>query len=212
MKKLVLVMALVPALALSAPERPGRPGDGGRGPGPAAALDDATRVQRIQKRMRLALTLGLAEALDLDEPATMRVRDAIAKNAEKRLPLRQQVFENVRVIRSAARGDPAAMGQVDGALGKLRDVRSQLRALDDELLQQVTQGLSLDKKAKAALFLARFHERARHVAGGRAGFGPGPARGVVPGGGSGLRREQHPMARQGSGSGDPDLGDWFADE
>jgi hypothetical protein len=191
----------------------------------------------MQKRMRLALTLGLAEALDLDEPATLRVRDAIGRNAERRLPLRQQVRDGVRVIRSAARGDPTAMGQVDGALAKVRDARNQLRGLDDELLEQVTQGLSPDRKAKAALFLARFHERARHMAGGhRLGLGPAGGRGGMPGGGPGggpgvrggrgsggddvprgpmgfgLRREDHPMAGAGGGAGDPDLADWFADE
>jgi hypothetical protein len=200
MRKSLWILAIVPALSLAqanpatkdkpaTPDRTARgPGMGpGRGAGPGAALDNPEMLQRIEKRVRLAATLGLSEALDLDEKGAMKVRDIFAKDIETRAGLMRQVRDNMRIVRDAARGDQAAGNQVDGALTKLRDARAQMQKLDDETFQQITNGLSSEKKAKAALFLGRFHERGRRMAmaGGRGGgwggqgMGPGRERGMM---------------------------------
>src|SRR5512133_3659200 len=62
-------------------------------------------------------------------------------------------------VRHAGGGEQAAAGQVDAALTKLRDGRAQMQKVDEETFQAVPAGLTPEKKAKAALFLARFHER-----------------------------------------------------
>jgi hypothetical protein len=187
MKKLALVLTLAPALALAqasgaAAPPPGKGPPPGRAQGAGAPPDDATRLQRQQKRMRLAATLGLAEALDLDDAGALRVRDVLARYGEKRQPIQRQIRDSVRTLRDAAQGDTAAGAQVDAALKRLQDARAQRQALDQEMLQQLTQGLSPDKKARAALFLARFRERASRMAmrggpggwhGGSGGMGPG---------------------------------------
>ena len=193
MKRLLLVYALLPAVVLAAPQTSG---GGAPAAGPAAgapsAPDDTVRMQRMQKRMRLAATLGLAEVLDLDDQGTLRVRDIITRYSDKRMPLQRQLRDGMRVVRDAARGDQAAMGQVDAALGHVRDARAQLQSLDNELFQQLTQGLSPEKKAKTALFMARFRERAHHMAMmhgmGTMRGGPGWGRGRAggPGGGPGF--------------------------
>jgi hypothetical protein len=238
MKKLTLMLVLLPALAMPAPQSSAPPpvrGPGQGGAGPGAGPDDAAHMQRMQKRMRLAATLGLAEALDLDDQGTLRVRDVIAHDAERRMPLQRQVRDNVRILRDAARGDQAAAGQVEAALGRLRDVRTQLQNLDNETFKSVTQGLSPDKKAKAALFLARFRERGRHMAmmhgaghgGGYGHMGPGhmgpaaaPRGGMMdderrgPGGGPGRGQMGPGMnpQRHASSMGEPDLEEWFSDD
>ncbi len=190
MRKSLLVIALMPALALAqasggtkdkaaqdkaAKTAPATPPYGpGRGWGPGAALDNPEALARIEKRVRLAATLGITEALDLDEKGAMKMRDIFAKDIEKRAAVMKQLRDNMAIVRNAARGDTAAAGQVDGALTKLRDARAQIQKIDDETFQAVTAGLTPEKKAKAALFLARFHERGRRIAmGGRGGFGPG---------------------------------------
>ena len=223
MKKLTVMLALVPAAALAAPQSsPAR----GPGAGPGAGPDEPARMEQMQKRMRLARTLGLAEALDLDDAGAMRARDVMAKFDERRAPLRKQVADNVRVLRDAARGDKDAAAQVDQAVQRLRDARTQLQALKSEMFQQLTQGLSPQKKAKAALFLATFHAHAERMMmhrghGGGPGAGSRGGRGMGTGGmgmGSG---EMHPGAgsqgdRQamtmGDGGDEPDTGEWFADE
>ena len=235
MKKLaiaLLALALSPALAVAqAGPAPGAgKGPAATGRGAPAGGDEASRLQRAQKRMRLAATLGLAEALDLDDAGALRVRDVLARHAEKRLPIQRAVRDNVRILRDAAQGDQAAAGQVDTALARLKDARAQRQALDQELLQQITQGLSPEKKARAALFLARFRERATHMAMRRgAGFGPGRGMGhgmgfdprratddgaPGPGFGPGGRGMMHegPATAMTDAGGDLDLENWFADE
>jgi hypothetical protein len=156
MKKLTLMIALLPGLALAAPQNP--PARGG-----PAGPDDAAHFAQMQKRMRIARTLGLAEALDLDDAGAMRARDVLARFDERRAPLRKQVRDNVRVLRDAARGDKEAAPKVDAALQHLREARNQLQALNSEMLQQLSKGLSPEKKARAALFLARFQEREHRI-------------------------------------------------
>lgn len=238
MKKLaiaLLALSLSPAVTFAqAGPAPGAGKGPGAGRGGPATPDDATRLQRAQKRMRLAATLGLAEALDLDDAGALRVRDVLARNAEKRMAVQRQVRDNLRILRDAAQGDQTAGGQVDAALGKLKDARAQRQALDYDLLQQITQGLSPEKKARAALFLARFRERASHMAmrrGGPGGFGPGrfghgmgpgprramddgaPGPGFGPGqpGGPGSLREG-PATAMSDAPGEPELESWFGEE
>jgi Spy/CpxP family protein refolding chaperone len=234
MRKSMLLLALVPAVALAqgaANKGDAKPGPGG-GPG-----DEPARFERMQKRMKLAATLGLAEALDLDDQATLRVRDVIGRDADRRIPLMRQMRESVRTIRDAARGDRAAAGQVDAAIQKMRDTRAQMQKLDDETFAQITNGLSPEKKARAALFLARFRERGRHMPmRGGPGWGPGagpfhgpPGEGAGPGmlrgrgagfgspggrgPGGGLRSGDAASATPRADAPDePDLEDWLAGE
>ena len=225
MKKLTLMLALAPALALAAQQQSAqqRGQDG----------DNPARQEQVQKRMRLARTLGLAEALDFDEAGALKMRDLIAKYDDRRTPLRKQVRDAVRTLRDAAQGDQTAAGNVDAAIKNLRGARAQLQGLNEELFQQMTQGLSPQKKARAAIFLSRFHERETrmHVHGGgmmmhgggsgmmRGGpGGPGPRgammeddQGFGPGGGHQMMMERH-ATTMGEGGGEPELDEWFADE
>jgi hypothetical protein len=145
--------ALVPALVLAAPRAEATPNDS----------DPQARAARMEKRMRLARAIGLAEALDLDDAAALRMRDVLARYDEKRAPLRKQVSESMHVLRDAAHGDQAALGQVDQALSRAREARAQLYQLDGQMFDDIAKGLSPDRKAKAALFLATFRHRAGHV-------------------------------------------------
>jgi hypothetical protein len=217
MKKLTLMMAVLPGLALAAPQGPAARG-AAQGPG----QDESARSAQIQKRMRLARTLGLAEALDLDDKGAMRARDVLARFDEKRAPLRKQIRDGIRILRDAARGDKDAMPQVDATLQRLRDARNQLQNLNLEMFQQLTQGLSPEKKARAALFLARFHEREGRISPrgpggpghgfhGRGGHGAmmerGGMLGTEPGPAAGGPDERHAMM-MGEGP-EPEMEEWF---
>jgi len=225
MKKLTLMLALAPALALAAPQQSAQQRGQDTGDNPA-------RQEQVQKRMRLARTLGLAEALDLDEAGALKMRDLIAKYDDRRAPLRKQVRDSVRILRDAAQGDQAAAGNVDAAIKNLRGAHSQLQGLNEELFQQMTQGLSPQKKARAALFLARFRERETRMVrmhgqghGGGPGMmrggpgGPGPRGAMMeddepgfgPGGGHQMMMERH-ATTMGEGAGEPEMDEWFGDE
>jgi hypothetical protein len=198
-----------PALAAPPPPPGGPPaGAPAGGPGPVPGPGD----ERMQRHMRTARLMGLVEELELDDAEALRVRGVMAKIDERMAPLRKQVREQVGVLRKAARGDQAAQKGVDDALKKLRELRAQVVALKDEQLQAVAQGLSAEKRARAALFLHRFHRQMRGPMGavsGRGAHGPGPGMrhpggpGMDPGSGPGMG----PGPRWGGGDGGerPDL-------
>jgi hypothetical protein len=189
MKKSFLVLLAVPLGAMAAPP-PGGPGPGPGGGGPPG---EGPGWERLEKRARLARTLGLAEALDLSEADALKMRELMARFDEKRAPLQKQVWEGMQVLRRAATGDQAAQKDVDTALKGVFDARAQIQALDREMFQAVTKGLGPEQRAKAAVFFALFQGRLggqmgkamqmRHGMG--PGMGPGrgmgPARGMGPG-------------------------------
>src|SRR5689334_4845785 len=116
----MIVATLLPALAAAAPQPPA----------PPAGAPEQGRNERLEKRMRVARTVGLAEALDLDAQGALRVRDVLARYDERRAPLRDQLRSAVRIVRDAARGDQAAAAQLDPALQRARDARAKLQQLD----------------------------------------------------------------------------------
>jgi len=200
MKRIALLAALaLPLAALAAPPP-------GRGPG---APDETTRREQMEKRMRMVRTLGLAEALDLSEAEALRMRDTLAGFDARAAPLRAQARESMEVVRRAARGDAAAQKGLDEALRKVRETGGQLRAVHEEMFQSLTKDLSPERKARAALFLHRYHQRMgafgremqlRHR-GGR-----GPDQGMGPGSGPGPR-----WGMTGPGADGPDV-EILADE
>ncbi len=161
MRKLLLTLvAAVPFVALAVP----------KGGTPA---DEATRFERMEKRMRVARILGLSEALDLDEAQAMKMQEAMVKFDERRKPIMKQLHDSMQLLRKAAGGDQAAQGQVDQVVARIFDARAQMQQLDREMFGVITKGLSPEKRARAAVFLSHFH--------GRFGMGPGMGAGHSPG-------------------------------
>jgi hypothetical protein len=187
MKMLALLLALAPMLASAQSQPPpsGRPEGASLrhedrdGPG---GMDPA-RQEKLHRRMQLALTLGLAEALQLDDAAALKVRGQIEKFTPRRMAAAQQMRDSVQVLRRSARGDQVTTGDVDAAITRLLDARGQMQALDREVVTTVTRDLPPEKRARAVLFLAKFHQRMMqelrpeahgHRGPGRPGAGPGP--------------------------------------
>ncbi len=160
MRKLALAAAAaLPLAALAAPP-PGQPGPGpGGGPGMGPPADAAAWHERMEKRMRVARAVGLAEALDLDAAQATKLAETLGKIDQKREPAHKQQQEAMQVVRQAARGDKDAQAKVDDAVKKLFDARVQLQAIDRETYDAVAKGLSPEKRARAAVFLGRFQQR-----------------------------------------------------
>jgi hypothetical protein len=210
MKKLVLLLALTPVLALAR----GAPGSN-PDPGPGARGMDPDSAQRMQKRMHLALTLGLAEALDLSAAQALKVHEQLEKMTPRRAAAHQQLREATQLLRRSAKGEKVAAGDVDQAVTKLLDARAQLQAIDRELVTTVTKDQPPEKRARAVLFLARFHQRVMQGFGGmrhrmgRGMMGPG---GHGPGGhgpgGHGMGHGEGPGGADGGPLGMADDGAW----
>ncbi len=169
------VLAALPLAALAAPP-PGPPGPGG-GPGMGPPADAGERLEHMQKRMRVARAIGLAEALDLDAAQATKLAETLEKLDQKRQPAHKQQGEAMKVLRDAARGDKDAQAKVDEAVKKVFEAREKLQAVDRETYDAVAKGLPPEKRARAAIFLGRFQQRFGRGMGMMEMGGPGPGMG-----------------------------------
>jgi hypothetical protein len=140
----VMTLALLPMAALAADPN---------------AQTQAEAEQQAEKQLRLARVLGLAEELELDSQQALKLDETLRKFDERRRPLREQVRESADILERAADGDSAALGQVEQAAQRAFDARAQLAALDREMYQTLSRDLPPQKRAKLALFMARFEHR-----------------------------------------------------
>jgi len=121
------------------------------------------RGDRSDKRMRLARTLGLAEALDLEAEQAIRLSDALEKFDARRAAARKQLGDAREALRKAALGEKATAQEVDQALQRIFEARAQLAQIDRETIDAIPKDLTPEKRARAALFLTRFQERAARM-------------------------------------------------
>ena len=148
-----VLLAVLTAGGVWAQDGGPRPGDGA-GPG----------SEQWQKRARLMRTLAIADALELDDASTLKLRDRLSRFEDRRAPIQRQVFEETLVLRRAAKGDTTAFAQVDGAIQKVLALRAQLEQLDRDLFNELSAGLSPQKKARLALAMARLPQQMREMA------------------------------------------------
>ena len=141
--RMAVLVALLPFAALAAPPDP-KAGDA---------------EQDTERQMRMARVVGLAEELELDSSQALKLDETLRKFDERRRPLREQVRDSAEVLNRAANGDNAALSQVDQAAQRAFDARAQLTALDREMFQALSKDLPPQKRAKLALFMARFENR-----------------------------------------------------
>jgi hypothetical protein len=190
----IAVIALALPLVVRAQGPGATQGGQGQNQGQAGPRRDP---ERMEKRMRLARTLGLAEALDLDAEQALKLGQTISKFDERRVAAHQQMRTAREVLRRAAQGEKVAPADVDQAIQRSLDARAQLQAVDRDTVAAVTKDLTPEKKARAVLFLSKFQRRF-----GPPGMGPGG-----PGMGGGMGPGHHgPGMRGGRGGmgGGPD--------
>ena len=208
MKKLMAILAVLPIAAFAQGAGPQKVAGG-----PGRGWGGDQNPEMMQRRARLALTLGLATALDLDEAQALRLGDTVAKFTDRRRAIHEQTRDAHQTLRKAAQGEKVSAQEVDQAIAKVLDGRAQIQAVDRELLQAVTSGLPPDKKARAVLFLGKFQ---RHFGRG-GGMHMMMRRGPGGPGGPGMQGGP-PAGMDGRGPGDmlgafggPE-GDWDADD
>lgn len=153
MKWTVAILAALLAVPSARAQGGPPPGDGAGPPG-----------EGWQKRARLMRTLAIADALELDDAAALKLRDRLAKFEDKRAPIQSQLFEQTLVLRRAAKGDTTAYAQVDGAIQKVLALRGQIEQMDRDLFAELSAGLTPQKKARLALAMARLPQQMREMA------------------------------------------------
>ncbi|MBL9037127.1 MAG: hypothetical protein JNG84_01310 [Archangium sp.] len=155
------------ALALAAPPV-------GKGGASRAGGDDDGREGRheeLGRKARMLAVVGIADALELNEAEALKLSERLRAFDDKRRPVREAMHEAMRSLKAAADGDASALPQVDANVQRVLDGRSQMAAIDKELFAALSQGQSPEKKARLALFLAKFGEEMRRFKGGHGGKG-----------------------------------------
>jgi hypothetical protein len=218
MRNRILAAALVAALPLAAMPQAGKTTPAQPGQGPAAGQGQGAGPrgdpERMEKRMRLARTLGLAEALDLDAAQALKLGEAVSKFDDRRLAAHRQLRDARLVLRRAAQGEGVSAAEVDQAIQKVLEARTQIQAVDREIVATVTKDLTPERKARAVLFLSKFQRRFGPEMGPGPGRGGGPGMrgrggrgmGMGPGGGMGMGPGPGPGPGPGAMMGSPDGG------
>lgn len=178
-----LLLAAALALPCAAGAQQGPPPGAGPGSGQGAGPggQGAEWRERVEKRLRLARSLGLAEALDLDEVGTARMNATMAPFDARRKALLDGIRADLKTLRQAARGGTGATpAAVEGAVSRVFDARQASLAIDREMFAALAKDLPPEKVARLALFFAKFRQRfgmeLPDVPGGGPGGGPGGMR------------------------------------
>ncbi len=162
-KTLLAVLLAVPMFAVAAP-----PG-GASKEGDKREGRDADRMEKVEKRMRMAFVVGLAEALSLNESEALKLADRAKGFDEKRRPLRMEMHEAMKTIKAAADNDATALPQVDAAVNKVVEARRKMGELDREMYLSLAKDLSPQKKAQLALFMGQFKKNMKDHHDGKGG-------------------------------------------
>jgi hypothetical protein len=143
---------------------------------PKPPPDEASAEERAQleQRARLMATMQISEALGLDDASTLKLKDTLTRWDVQKAPLRQEMFDLAQTLRRAGRGDTTAYGQVDPAIKRIQEIRAQLQQIDQSLFQQLSTGVSPQKKAKLALVMAKLPQAMREMVKGGKGPKDGP--------------------------------------
>src|SRR5262249_2116018 len=108
-------------------------------------------------------TMQIAEALGLDDAATLKLKDTLTRWDTQKAPLRQEMLDLAQVLRRAGRGDTTAYNQVDPAIKRIQEIRTQLQQAHQPLFQQLAAGPPPQKKAKGALVVAKLPRARREM-------------------------------------------------
>lgn len=149
MKRTLIAACLVSSLAFAGPK--GGPGKW------------AEQQEELGRKSHMMAVVGIAEALELSEADALKLSEKLKGLEDRRKPIRESMGDAMRAIKSAAVGDATSLARVDQDVARLLDGRAQMAALDKEMFTQLAVGQTPQKKAKLALFLAKFGEELRRM-------------------------------------------------
>lgn len=128
------------------------------------AAQSGSMRARFEVRARTLRVLEISEALKMTEPEALKLSEVIGRFDERRNPLQREMQQNAQLLRRAAQGDASAFAQVDAAIARTTELRTQIQQVDREMFVALSQGLSPQRKAILSLTLARLPNELRDVA------------------------------------------------
>ncbi len=87
--------------------------------------------------------------MELDDAATLKLKQTVAQWDAQRAPLRQQMFDLAQVLRRAAKGDTTAYGQVDQSIQKIIALRAQMHQIDQSHVPAALAGAAAPEEGQA---------------------------------------------------------------
>jgi hypothetical protein len=111
-----------------------------------------------ERRVRMLATVGIAEALELSDGEALKLSETFRVFEERKRPIRQATGQAMKHIKAAAEGDTVAQAQIDTHVKTVLEGRAQLAQIDRELFTALSVGQSAQKKAKLAIFIAKFSQ------------------------------------------------------
>jgi hypothetical protein len=131
-----LALLLLPAASLAEPAPPAPP----------------TPAQ-VEKHLRIARTVALAELLDVEPAQALQLAGVLAGFDERKRAAMDQLRQADEALKDIAAGK-ATSPSVEQLVAQWSEAQAHLQQLDLEMLLAVTRGMSPQQKARAALFLA----------------------------------------------------------
>jgi hypothetical protein len=149
LRRTVLILFwLVPILALGGDARP---------------VQAQNWRERNERKVRILRLVGLADALQLDETQALRMEQRSRPFDEQRRALELEIARWAEILKKASEGDPAALGQVDRAISGILDARTEVQALNRDLINTLGKELSPQQRAKMAIFFGEFENDMRRM-------------------------------------------------
>ncbi len=111
-----------------------------------------------ERRVRMLATVGIAEALELSDTEALKLSETFRVFEDRKRPIRQSIGQAMKQVKAAAEGDTVAQAQIDTHIKTVLEGRAQLAQIDRELFNALSAGQSAQKKAKLALFVAKFNQ------------------------------------------------------
>jgi hypothetical protein len=116
-----------------------------------------------ERKLRILRLVGLADTLQLDESQALKMEQVTRPFDDRRRALETEIARWAELLKKASEGESAALSQVDQAISGILDARSQVQALNRELINALSRDLSPQQRAKMAIFFAQFENDMRRM-------------------------------------------------
>ncbi|RMG13437.1 MAG: hypothetical protein D6729_15030 [Deltaproteobacteria bacterium] len=122
------------------------------------------RRKEMMERMRTMRAVALANRLDLDEKAALRLNGIMKHYDDERSKVHERLRRHLATLREAARAEAPDAQRVDAAIAAILEGMEDLDRLRREEAQALLRDLDPKRRAKLLLFLHEFpKELRRHL-------------------------------------------------
>jgi hypothetical protein len=125
---------------------------------PAAAYVPQVRNrERIRENLMTLRLVRMTQALDLTEDQTAKIYPILNRIEKEKLDIQRRLGPEIEDLRAAAAKTPPVDADLLARIARIRDLRDQIKAKDDELEAFLNANLTLVQRAKYLVFTVDFY-------------------------------------------------------